>query len=137
MKNRYFIFGLLIIAITVGILGILFANNLPPFGQWRPHKTTNEVSADKDPNDADLVICAPKWERGVTSHVHLGPFPFALSTHYSSRNLGDQDCLSIRKDSDGNILGNKNIVQLNAFLAAHNKLFITRSTDGYYINIVD
>jgi hypothetical protein len=142
MKNRYFIFGLVNIAIAAGALGILWANHLPPFGEWRSRKTTTLVTngvtiADgffPGANKTDLTICAPLWERGVTSHVHLGPFPFARSTY---NRTGNQDCLGIEKDSDGNILGNKKIVQLDMFLAAHNKLFITRLDDGYYVNIID
>jgi len=52
MKNRYFIFGLLIIAIAVGALGILWANHLPPFGEWRVHKTATLVTAAVAASDA-------------------------------------------------------------------------------------
>ena len=52
MKNRYFIFGLLIIAIAAGALGILFANHLPPFGEWRSRKTTTLMTATVAASDA-------------------------------------------------------------------------------------
>jgi hypothetical protein len=132
IRQKLFPIGVVLVCIAAAIGSgylVFRLHNLPP----NVHAEQNA-----EPKDGDLNICVPKWERGVISHVHLGPFPFTLSTHYSPGNLGDQDCLSIRKDSDGNILGNKSVEQLNAFLIAPaTKLFITRSSDGYYINIVD
>jgi hypothetical protein len=56
MKNRYFIFGLLIIAIAAGALGILWANHLPPFGQWRPHKTATLVTTAAAASDVSAAV---------------------------------------------------------------------------------
>jgi hypothetical protein len=125
----------LILAVISTIAGIMLGRLIfRTHFHFSPTENDKVADAGAETNKADFVICAPVWERGVTSHVHLGPFPFARSTY---NRTGDQDCLGIEMDSDGNILGNKKIVQLDVFLVAHNKLFITRLDDGYYVNIID